>query len=144
MLFMIAVPAGCILPPPGTNVLAGPESQYQEAEKRMKEKRYPEALAIYRKIVVESPQSPVSADALFEAAYVNVCYDNPQRDYNQALSGFDEFLKRYPDHAKAQEARNWRAVLKTILDLRKENEHLSKSIEELRKLDIRHEERRGK
>jgi hypothetical protein len=29
------------------------------------------------------------------------------------------------------------------VEVRKENEHLSKSIEQLKKLDIRHEERRG-
>ncbi len=142
MLFVIAVPAGCLLQPPGTRVLTGPELQYQDAETRMKEKKYPEALAIFRKISTESPESPISADALFEAAYINVCYDNPQRDYNQAQSGFDEFLKRFPDHVKAQEARNWRVVLKTIIDIRKDNERLTKSIEQLRNLDIRHEERR--
>jgi outer membrane protein assembly factor BamD (BamD/ComL family) len=97
-----------------------------------------------RKIAADFPQSPVAADALFEVAYLQTFYDNPQKDYVQALSGFEDFLKRYPDHAKAQDARNWRVILKTILDAGKENERLIKSIEELKKLDIRHEEQRGK
>jgi outer membrane protein assembly factor BamD (BamD/ComL family) len=86
----------------------------------------------------------MAADALFEAAYLQAFYDNPHKDFAQALQGFDEFLKRYPDHARAQEAHNWHFVLKTILDTKKENDRLNQSIEELKKLDIRHEERRRK
>ncbi len=143
MLVMLAVPVGCVLQPPHeTPTLTGPELEYQNAAALVKEKKYQEALAVYRGISTNSPQSPVAADAFFEAAYLLVFYDNPQKDYNQALSGFDEFIKRYPDHAKAEDAQNWRAVLKTILDTRKENERLLKNIEQLKKLDIRHEERR--
>ncbi len=144
MLAVLAAPAGCMLPPLENGASTGPESEYQNALSQVKEKKYKEALVICRKIAAEYPQSPVAADALYEAAYIQAFYDNPQKDYSQALSGFDEFLKRYPEHAKAQDARNWRGVLKTIVDIRKENEHLTKNIEELRKLDIRHEERRGK
>ncbi len=142
MLVMLVVPAGCVLQPHEPPVLTGPELEYQNAATLVKEKRYQEALAVYRGISTNSPQSPMASDALFQTAYLLVFYDNPQKDYNQALTGFEEFLKRYPDHAKAEDARNWRSVLKTILDMRKEKEHLTKSIEQLRKLDIRHEERR--
>ncbi len=142
MLVMLAVPVGCVLQPHEPPVLTGPELEYQNAATLVKEKRYQEALAVYRGISTNSPQSPMASDALFQTAYLLVFYDNPQKDYNQALTGFEEFLKRYPDHAKAEDARNWRSVLKTILDMRKEKEHLTKSIEQLRKLDIRHEERR--
>ncbi len=144
MLAVLAMPAGCILPPMENGSSTGPESEYNNALLRVKEKKYQEALVICRKIAAESPQSPVAADALYEAAYIQAFYDNAQKDYSQALSGFDEYLKRYPEHAKAQDARNWRGVLKMVIDMRKENEHLTKSIEQLRKLDIRHEERRGK
>jgi TolA-binding protein len=144
MLVAFVMPAGCFIRPSWNGGLTGPESEYQDALNRVKEKKYQEALSICRKIASDSPQSPVAADAFYETAYLLVFYDNPQKDYNQALSGFDEFLKRYPDHAKAEDARNWRGVLKTILDARKENEHLIKNIEQLKKLDIRHEERRGK
>ncbi len=144
MLVMLAVPAGCVFHPHETPVLTGPELEYQNAATLVKEKRYQEALAVYRGISTNSPQSPMASDAFFQTAYLLVLYDNPQKDFNQALSGFDEFLNRYPDHAKAEDARNWRIVLKTILDARKENERLTRKIEELKKLDIKHEERRGK
>jgi hypothetical protein len=59
-----------------------------------------------------------------------------------ALQGFDEFLRVYPDNERAHDARNWRSVLKMVQELKKENEHLTKSIEELKRIDIRHEEQR--
>lgn len=86
----------------------------------------------------------MAPDAQFEVAYLQAAYDNPAKDFAQALAGFNEFLWRYPNHAKARDAENWRAVLKLILDMKKENDRLNKSIEQLKKLDIRHEERRNK
>ena len=142
--------AGCVphpsplqpSPPPPPEALTGPEADYRNASLSVKEKKYREAIAAYRKIAADFPKSPVAADALFEVAYLQTFYDNPQKDYAQALQGFEDFLKRYPDHAKATEARNWRAVLKTVLDIREENEQLKESIEQLKKLDVKHEERR--
>lgn len=136
--------AGCVPPPPPSEVVTVPEADYRKAALFVKEKKYHEAIAAYRKMAADAPQSPVAADALFEAAYLQTFYENPQKDYAQALQGFEDFLKHYPGHAKAAEARNWRVVLKTILDARKENDRLNRSIEELKKLDIRHEERRRK
>ncbi len=145
VLIALIVTQGCVPPSPQpARALTELETQYQNATALVKEKKYQEAIAAYREIVAESSQSPDAADALFETAYLYVYSDNPQKDYAQALAGFDDFLKRYPAHEKAQDARNWRVILKTILDARKENERLMKSIEELKKLDIRHEERRSK
>ena len=136
-LTLIAL-AGCLPPVPET----GPEADYQSATVLAQEKKYREAVSAYRRIASGAPESPEAADALFQVAYLHVCFDNPQRDYGQALAGFDEFLKRYPDHPKAPEAHNWRLVLKTALDIRKENDRLKRSIELLKELDIRHEQRR--
>jgi len=86
--------------------------------------------------------SPAAGDALFQAACLAAWYDNPRKDYALALQSFEDFLKRYPDHAKAQDARNWLELLKSILEARKENERLNRSIEQLKKLDIRYEEKR--
>jgi TolA-binding protein len=139
MLVSFVVTAGCVFQQPNVAALSG-----SDAAALVKEKKYQEAVIAYRKIAADSPQSTVAGDALFEAAYLQVFYDNPQRDYSQALSGFDEFLKRFPDHARAPDARSWHLALKTILDIKKENDHLNQNIEQLKKLDIRHEERRGK
>jgi outer membrane protein assembly factor BamD (BamD/ComL family) len=137
---LIALVGCAILQPKKT----GPEADYQNASRLIQEKKYEDAIAACRKVADSSPQSPVAADALYNAAYLNVFHDNPHKDFGQALAGFDEFLKRYPHHAKAQDARNWRSALKVIVEVRKENDRLNKKIEGLKKLDIRHEERRRK
>jgi outer membrane protein assembly factor BamD (BamD/ComL family) len=141
VLIVVVLLYGCATTPPAA---PGPEADYQRAAVFENEKKYLKAIAAYRKIADESPHSPLAADSLFEAAYIQAFYDNPQKDYAQALAGFDEFLKRFPQHVKARVAKNWRVVLKTILDTKKENERLRESIEQLNKLDIRHEERRRK
>jgi outer membrane protein assembly factor BamD (BamD/ComL family) len=140
VLIAVILLSGCATTP----VATGPEADYQNAAVFAKEKKYPEAIAAYRKVADDSPHSPLAADALFEASYLWAFYDNPQKDYAQALAGFDEFLKLFPTHAKARDVKNWRMVLKMIVDTKKENERLRKSIEQLNKLDIRHEERRRK
>jgi TolA-binding protein len=131
--------AACVPPAPKA---PGPEADYQRAASLIKEKRYQEAITAYRKIAAEAPSSPAAGDALFQAACLSAWYDNPRKDYAQALQAFEEFLTRYPLHARVQDARNWRDLLKTILEIKKENERLNRSIEQLKKLDIRHEERR--
>ncbi len=139
LLVVLIVLAGCI--PLKTT---GPEAMYQNAELLANDKRYEDAITAYCKIVADNPQSPVAADALFEASYLRTFYDNPQKDYGKALAGFDEFVKRYPDHPKTPDANTWRAALKTIMDVREENVRLKKNIEKLNKLDIRQEEKRRK
>ncbi len=122
----------------------GPEKQFQTAAVSVKEKRYKEAAAAYRKIVADDPGSSLAADALFELALVHAHHDNPQRDYVQATRSFEEFLKRYPNHKRSDEAQTWLTTLKAVQELKKQNEYLTKSIEELKRLDIRHEQRRRK
>lgn len=123
-------------------VITEPEKQFKDASISTKEKRYKEAAECYNKILTEYSDSDLAADALFELALLNAHYDNPQRDYARASRSFAEFLKRYPDNRRADEAKTWISVLKTVQELKKQNEHLNENIEELKQLDIRHEERR--
>jgi outer membrane protein assembly factor BamD (BamD/ComL family) len=125
-----------------TSVVTGPEKQFQDAAASVKEKRYKEAAASYNKIMADAPDSALAADAMFELALINAHYDNPQRDYTHAIRSFAEFVKRYPDNRRADEARTWLSVLRTVQELKKQNERLNESIEELKQLDIKHEERR--
>ncbi len=127
-----------------TNFVSGPEKQLQDAAVSVKEKRYKEAAAAYKKIAAESPDSALTADALFGLALLQAHHDNSQRDYTQATRTFSEFLKRYPDNRRADEAQTWISVLKTVQELKKQNELLNESIEELKQLDISHEEKRKK
>lgn len=117
---------------------------FENADRFFMEKKYSEAIAAYDKIAKDSPRSERGAQALYDAAFTHAFYDNPHKDYAVALQAFDEFLREYPNSEKASDAQNWRSILKMVQELKKENEHLTKSIEQLKNIDIRHEERRRK
>ena len=119
-----------------------PAVAMQSAEKAFQAGDIAGSLATYRRVMMVYPSSPESADALFATGYLLAYFANQQKDYHQALAVFDEFAMKYPKHVKIAEANNWRAILKAIIECRKENEHLTRSIEQLKKLDMKHEERR--
>ena len=114
----------------------------ENADKFFREQKYSEAIAAYDKIAKDSPRSERGARALYGAALTHAYYDNSHTDYVLALQRFDEFVRAYPNNERATDAQNWRSILKMMLELKKENEHLTKSIEQLKRIDIRHEERR--
>ncbi len=124
--------------------LKADDVDFKNADRFFREKNYHEAIAVYDKISKDSPRSERGARALYDAAFTHAFYDNPHKDYVEALQGFDEFLRAYPKNEKASDAQNWRSILKMVLELKKENEHLATSIEQLKKIDIRHEEQRRK
>ncbi len=109
--------------------------ELREADGQFQDRKYGDAAASYRRVIRENSSSTSTAEARFNLARTLAWHDNPQRDYAAAFLEFDEFLRLYPDHALAPEARNWRLVLKTVDDLKK-------SLDQLKKLDIKHEERR--
>ena len=133
--------AGCVhLSAPTMQV-----TELQNAENLFNQRKYNDAVNAYRKILTDSPTPApaVAANAQYDIAFILAYYDNPQRNYAQAIQELDEFLRLYPTDSRVSEAQNLRFMLKAVLDMKKENEHLSKSIEQLKNLDIRHEERRG-
>ncbi len=114
----------------------------ENADRLFQEKKYGDAADAYDQIAKESLGTERGARALFAAASVHAFYDNPYKDYALALQEFDDFLHTYPEDEKASEAQNWRYILKSVLDLKKENGRLLQKINELKQIDIRHEERR--
>ena len=144
LLALLAALSGCLDWPPAVPP-RGPEVSQADSAARPadaaanadKGNRYREAVTAQKKIAASSPQSDAAADALCNAGYLLAYYDNPRRDYAQALRTFEVFLRRFPRHPRAPEARNWRAILTAILELQK-------NIEELRRIDVMHEKKRGK
>ncbi len=136
----------CTLANCGALMWTGPGAEFRRARDLFTEKKYTEAADTYRKLLKDSPKSSWAADARFGLASTLAYHDNPQRNYAQALQEFEEFLKLYPGSKKADEAQNWKHVLKIVVETRKENERLTQNIEQLKRLDVRHEEkrRRGK
>ena len=113
----------------------GRSPDLRAADTLFSERKYGEASAAYRALLRTNSGNSTAAAARYSLAYTLAYYDNPQRDYGQALVEFEEFLRLYPDHRKAQDAKNWRQVLKTV-------ETLNKSIEQLKKLDKELEKKR--
>ncbi len=132
LAFLVAL-SGCAA------ILSG---DIDKAESLYQQKKYAEALKSYKQVVAHSLSSRQQAEARYSIALIQASYDNPQRSYSHAVESFDEFLKLYPDHEKADEAMNWKNTLKLLLDEKRECEQLKKNIEQLKKLDIRHEEKR--
>ena len=144
--------AGC------ARIIGGQDTEMYRAETLLRERDYPEAIDAYRQIVKDTADPERAAHAQFALASALAYYDNSLKDYTAAYLEFDQFLKMYPDNEKANEARQWRSLLRTIVELERENEnlnksieqykqnieHLNKSIEQLKQLDIMHEERRRK
>ena len=132
--------AGCIHPSAPTLQL----TELQNAENLFNQRKYSDAVTAYRRILTASPAPTpaVAANAQYGIAFLLAYYDNPQRNYAQAVQEFDEFLRLYPTDGRVPDAQHARFILKALIDAKKENEHLNKSIEQLKKLDIRHEERR--
>ncbi len=118
------------------------DDEFRYAKSLSNEKRYTDAIGVYDKIARESAGTKRGANALYFSASTLVFYDNPNKNYTQSLQEFDEFLRVYPNDERADDAQNWRHIIKVIVELKKENERLNKSIEQLKNIDIRHEERR--
>ncbi len=119
-------------------------TELQKAGNLFSQKRFSEAENTYRKILRSSPAPAFSdaATAQYGIAFILAYYDNPQRNYAEAIRELDEFLRLYPGDFRVRDAQNLRFLLKSFIEVKKDNEHLNKSIEQLKKLDIRHEQRR--
>ncbi len=119
-----------------------PQPPIGDAKRLILERKYADALATLQKALHDGQYAASAPDIKYLIATVYVAADNPQKDYVQALAEFDEFLHLYPDHERAVEAKSWRHAIKMILDAKKENERLRKSIEGLKQLDVRQEQKR--
>ena len=135
LLFLTLAVAGCGLVTQAGRDLANADALFEKG-------KYAEALDLYRKTLSLPHSAGRDAEARFAIASTLAFYDNPQKNYVQALEAFEEFLKRHPNHEKAAEALNWKHALKTLVEETRECEHLKKNIEQLKRLDIRHEEKR--
>lgn len=119
-----------------------PSTKNAEAMKLLKDRKYPESVAAFQKIIEEYPNSDWAANSIYSIATAWVSVENPHKDYAQALIHFEEFLNQYPQHERATDAKNWRQAIKVIIDAKKENERLLKNIEKLKQLDMRQEQKR--
>lgn len=117
-------------------------AKFVEAQRLIQNHKFTEAIAAYRQVIQEHPDTEWAPEAKYSIALAYVSAENPQRDYAVGIFEFDEFLSSYPQDPRAEEAKNWRTVLKAAIDTKKENDRLHKNIEKLKQLDVRQEEKR--
>ena len=140
----IMAATGCARLSGGQDELAAESARelLAKADTQVKSGKYAEAAATYISVVQNHQNTEWAATAHYEGAIIHLSAGNPQKDYAQALARLDEFITQYPKHARATEAKNWRLAVKTLLELKKENDRLNKNIERLKQLDMRQEEKR--
>lgn len=107
------------------------------AEDYLRQKQYPKAVAVYQEVLEERPHSFYAADVRYDLVMALIATDNTQKDYALALHECEEFVKSSPNDRRTPEIRNMIGLLRMITNL-------NRNIEDLKKLDIRHEERRRK
>lgn len=93
-----------------------PETAYRRAESRLNTGEYGTASSAFLRFTENFPQSPLKADALFNAAYALQAAPanlKPEAEnaYRRSLALFDRFIEQYPGHAKTPRAQTMAAVL---------------------------------
>ena len=95
------------------------EARFWEGETLFRMKRYPEARAIYDRILTDNPNSPSAPDAVYGLAWVNV--ELKRRD--QAVTEFRRLLTSYPENSNVPSATFYLA--RTLLELKRADEAAS-------------------
>lgn len=123
MLCFLGCSSGCVL-------LTESGRDLYSANNLVLDKKYNDAIATYRKILHDNPDSYYAADAKYGLGMAHIAFENPHKNYAQALQEFEAFVKLAPNDGRVPDVQNWISILRTI--------------EDLKRLDIRHEERRRK
>lgn len=78
----------------------------------------------YQSIIKRYPDSPATADALFELSLLYISPKNKKKDFRKSYEGFQRFLEKYPEHRKADRAKYLVVVLKKVESLETEMKEL--------------------
>ena len=92
------------------------EARFWEGESLFRLKRYPEARAVYDKILTDTPNSPSAPDAVYGLAWVNL--ELKRRD--QAGTEFRRLLSSYPENGNVPSATFYLA--RTLVELKRPDE----------------------
>jgi outer membrane protein assembly factor BamD (BamD/ComL family) len=104
-----------------------------EADNKIKEKNYPEALKKYEEIVKTFPRTTSARTALFKIGFLNIYFDNPQADWSAALNAFQLFQKQYGDDPKIDEVNTWIRILVAMESFKTQYGESSQRIQKLKK-----------
>jgi len=129
--------------PPALHTAApSPAARLDQARRLLQDGRFLDAVEAFRTVEQEFPGTVWAGSAAYSIAVAAAMADNPRQDYGNALTEFDRFIERYPQHDRLPEAKAWRQAIKQLLETRKENARLRRNIEQLQELDLQQEEKR--
>lgn len=136
-LTLVLTLAGCATLMQGLTAGEGAK-KFRDAGTAFEQGKYREARASYRALAEDLSDPRRAEQAQFNAAYLLVYYENPDKDYNRAAREFEEFLVRHPSGILAGKARSWHDVLKSLEQTRtnellKEVDTLTRKVEALTK-----------
>jgi TolA-binding protein len=92
------------------------EARFWEGETLFRLKRFPEARAVYDRILTDNPTSPSAPDAVYGLAWVNL--ELKRRD--QAATEFRRLISSYPEHANVPSATFY--LGRTLVELKRADE----------------------
>lgn len=75
---------------------------YKAGELSMSLHESMKAIELFQRYSKAWPEKPKAADCLFLIGFI---YENDLGNYNQASNAYNEFIKKYPDHPFADDAR---------------------------------------
>lgn len=101
----------------------------------VKEKKFSDAVQVYRAVIAENAKDPSAAEAQYQLGYVYVSADNPNRDYNLALREFSRLMAQYPESDRLKESASWVLLIT-------EYQRLNQRLEDLTNIDIELEKKR--
>jgi outer membrane protein assembly factor BamD (BamD/ComL family) len=116
--------------------------QYRRAEGLFEKGRYSEAVTAYHAVTDRYPDDPLAARALYQAAYAQIYYKNPNPDYAAGSKDFEDLVQKYPDSSWKGPAQNWLSFLNQLDLLRGEREKLRNDLQKLVDLDLQSERKR--
>ena len=117
-------------------------SSLNRAQELCEKGDYTGAIKAYRSVVETYPQDSLAAEAQFGLAYILLYFENPKRDYDEALKEFQRFTERYTISPRLREAKNWISFLNQLNDQAVENERLKSDLQRLLDIDIESEKKR--
>ena len=101
---------------------------------------YQEALRENQK-VLSLPGKNASGDkALFNAGLINAHYENPEKNYNEAIRLFNQLIKDYPKSTLVEQAKLWVGTLEIIEKEKQVDIEIEKKKKELEKQVVEREE----
>ncbi len=103
-----------------------------EADGKLKERKFSEALSKYEEIVKTFPRTASARIALFKIGYVNIYFANPQADWSAALQAFRLFQKQFGDDPKIDEVNTWIRILVAMESFKAQYGESSQRIQKLK------------